>query len=459
MFTLSLNEKKGQEEMIKIKIAGVKKSMASTRTHANTASSDTSQNKPNISAIITLSAIPLIMVLGNSMLIPVLPTAGRVLGVSATQVSLLITLFSIPAAIVIPFAGILSDRVGRKKVIIVALILYGLGGLLSGVAAVYQGGSYPFMLASRILQGIGAAGTAPIAMVLVSDLYTKGTRGKALGIIEASNAMGKVLSPIFGSLLALITWYAMFFVFPILCIPIILALWKLIEEPISNKEPPPLQEYKRQTIKVFQRHGKWMVIAFLAGTLALLTMFGVLFYLSDFLEKTYRIDGILKGFILAIPLLALCVTSYLTGSFIKQNTCQMKKLINLGLILSTLTMAAFPFFNSLIVLLSISFIMGIGCGLILPCLNTLITSAVGIQERGIITSLYGSVRFFGAAIGPPIFGALSNRPYLLFLGLASLLAITFILAMIFIRRPQHLKGRDGQSRILIRKKRLYTATS
>jgi ACDE family multidrug resistance protein len=398
------------------------------------------------------------MVLGNSMLIPVLPTAGRVLHISATQTSLLITLFSIPAAIVIPFAGILADRIGRKKVIIVALSLYGLGGLLSGIAAIYQGGSYPFMLASRILQGIGAAGTSPIAMVLVSDLYTKSARGKALGVIEASNAMGKVLSPILGSLLALITWYAMFFAFPILCIPIILALWKLIEEPSVKNEAPPLQVYKQHIVKVFQRHGKWLVVAFLAGSLALLTMFGVLFYLSDLLEKDYRIDGILKGLILAIPLLALCATSYFTGSFIKEKTFQMKKLIHLGLTLTMLTMAAFPFFTNLIILLSISFVMGIGCGLILPCLNTLVTSAVGIQERGIITSLYGSVRFLGAAIGPPIFSALSNRPYLLYLGLSALLAITLLLAIFFIRRPQRLKGREERYRILIRKKRLSSAT-
>lgn len=434
--------------------------MPSNNAQTAIASSESTQNQPNLSTIVTLSAIPLIMVLGNSMLIPVLPTASRVLNVSATQVSLLITLFSIPAAIVIPFAGILADRIGRKKVIIVALALYGLGGLLAGVAAVYQGGSYPFMLTARIIQGIGAAGTAPIAMVLVSDLYTRNARGKALGIMEASNAMGKVLSPIFGSLIALITWYAMFFVFPILCIPIILSLWKWIEEPISKKEPLPLEEYKKQIFKVFKRHGKWMIVAFLAGTLALLTMFGVLFYLSDLLEKNYQIDGVIKGFILAIPLLALCITSYFTGSFIKQNTCQMKKLINLGLIFNTLTMVAFPLFQNLIILLTISFILGIGCGLILPCLNTLVTSAVGIQERGIVTSLYGSIRFFGAAIGPPIFGALSNQPYLLFFGLAALLALTFILAIIFIRRPQRIRGRDDhQTRILLRKKSLSTITS
>ncbi|MBH8606684.1 MFS transporter [Thermoactinomyces sp. CICC 10521] len=409
---------------------------------------------PTLWALITLSFIPFIMVLGNSMLIPVLPTVSKVLNVTSFQVSLLITLFSIPAAIVIPLAGILSDRVGRKKVVILCLLLYGLGGLLAGFSSIWKGGSFTLLLASRIIQGIGAAGTAPIAMVLVGDLYKKQNRSKALGIIEASNAMGKVLSPILGSLIAMITWYAMFFAFPLLCVPAAVALWKLVDEPAAKEKPQPLSEYKQHIIKIFHRQGKWMSVAFLAGAIIMFTMFGVLFYLSDFLEKIYKIDGMFKGVILAIPLLALCLTAYLSGSHVKEKTNKMKKFILIGLVLATLSVAAVPWFKNVYWLVGCSFFIGIGSGLILPCLNTLITSAIGLQERGIITALYNSVRFFGVALGPPVFSSLSNRPFPLFIGLGIMLIITFFLALIFIRRPQRLKGKDGQTRLLLRKKRL-----
>jgi MFS transporter, ACDE family, multidrug resistance protein len=413
--------------------------------------------KPSWAVLITLSSIPLIMVLGNSMLIPVLPTAEKVLDVNAFQVSLLITLFSIPAALAIPIAGVFSDRIGRKKVIIFSLILYGIGGLLAGFSAVYRGGSYGFLLASRIVQGIGAAGTAPIAMVLVSDLFTKDNRSKALGIIEASNAFGKVLSPILGSLIALITWYAMFFAFPLLCIPASLALWKLVKEPTKKEKPQPLTQYKEHIKKIFKRQGNWMSVAFIAGALTMFTMFGVLFHLSDFLETAYRIDGIKKGFILAIPLLTLCGTAYFTGSHVKENTRQMKRLIIIGLGLSAVAIAVIPWAkNAPLLITAVSFI-GIGNGLVLPCLNTMITSAVGIQERGIVTSLYGSVRFFGVAMGPPTFGALANRPFLLFIGLGVVLFFIAWLCNVIIHPPKRIKGKDGRSRLLIRKKPLSPA--
>ncbi|OYD09991.1 MFS transporter [Paludifilum halophilum] len=392
------------------------------------------------------------MVLGNSMLIPVLPTIESKMNVSPLQVSLLITLFSVPAGLVIPLAGILSDRLGRKPIIIPSLILYGAGGLLTGFASIW--GMYGLMLTGRIIQGIGAAGTAPITMALVSDLYQKEGRSKALGVIEASNGMGKVLSPILGSLLALITWYTLFFAFPILTVPSALAIWFLIKEPNRNQKEQPLAQYKDHLKKTWDRQGRWLSVAFFAGLITMFTLFGVLFFLSDLLEKRYGIDGVLKGLILAIPLLAMSTTSYLAGSHVNQKMSIMKKFIVIGLFMIAVGMGLVPFFNNTYVLLAILVGIGVGSGLILPCLNTLITSAVGSQERGMITSLYNSIRFLGVALGPPVFGALAGAKIWLFLGNAFLSAIGGFLSMIFIRKPERLKGKGGKSRLLLRKKGL-----
>ncbi|GGE10241.1 putative MFS-type transporter YitG [Marinithermofilum abyssi] len=413
-----------------------------------------SQQNTGILVIVTLSTVPLIMVLGNSMLIPVLPTIQSSLHISQLQVSLLITLFSIPAGVVIPLAGILSDRFGRKKVIAPALLLYGAGGVISGLSALWTGGGYWLMLTGRILQGIGAAGTAPIAMALVSDLYKKDERSRALGIIEAANGMGKVVSPILGSLIALLSWVAIFFAFPVLCIPAALAVWFLIKEPKQEKEPPPLSQYRDQLLKTWKRQGRWLLVAFLAGALTLFILFGVLFYLSDFLEKRYGLDGVLKGLVLAIPLLAMSSVSYWAGSHIDQKTRLMKRLIIIGLLAIAAGMGIVPFVTNTYLLIGLLVLIGIGSGLILPCLNTMITSAVASEERGIVTSLYGSVRFLGVALGPPTFGALSAMKTGLFLGNAAAAGLTALLALWFIRQPERLRGKGGQSRILIRKNRL-----
>ncbi|XAK51364.1 MFS transporter [Bacillus atrophaeus] len=390
--------------------------------------------QPNVMTIVAIGSIPLILTLGNSMLIPILPQMKSELHLSQFQVSLVITVFSITAAVFIPIVGYLADRFSRKKIIIPCLFLYGIGGLIAG----FFHQSFPLIMAGRALQGLGAAGTGPIAMALSADLFKGAQESKVLGIVEASNGMGKVLSPIIGSLIALLVWYGAFFAFPAFCALSILLTWIFIKEKKKEEEPPTIGKYAKGLLSVFKQEGRWLFTAYLAGATCLFTLFGILFYFSDVLEKTYDTDGVKKGLILAIPLLVMCVTSYITGSKIGQKQSLMKKLIVLGLALMTISYATLSFFEQLVLFISILVISSVGTGLVLPCINSFITGAVGKDRRGFVTSLYGSVRFLGVAIGPPIFGRLMewSRPGM-FLSIAGLTLAVGILVLLLVHVNQN----------------------
>ncbi len=343
------------------------------------------------------------MVLGNSMLIPVLPDIRNALNLTTVQVSLLITMFSLPAGIVIPLAGFLSDRYGRKLIIIPALIIYGAGGVIAAFGStIMQQQAYTIILAGRVMQGIGAAGTAPIAMALCGDLFKGKDRSRSLGAIESANGMGKVLSPIIGAAVGLIAWYAAFVLFPIVVIPVVIGMWLLVKEPQSNQSKQKISDYFKSFAKVFKAKTALLLSSYFAGAIALMILFGVLFYLSDFLEQQYGLDGILKGLVLAIPVLFMSVTALATGFIIKNNVALMKTLIVSGLAIMSVSLIFLPLARGIILYFVAISVVGVSTGLVLPCLNTLITSAASIQERGLVTSLYGSVRFFGVAFGPPL---------------------------------------------------------
>lgn len=383
--------------------------------------------------IFAIGSIPLILVLGNSMLIPILPQMKSVLDISQFQVSLIISVFSISAAISIPVLGYLSDRFSRKSVMIPALILYGSGGLLAGAAAAWFSNPYTWILAGRILQGIGAAGTAPIAMALTGDLFKGGERSKVLGIVEASNGFGKVISPIIGSLLALLFWYAVFWAFPIFCFLSVLLTIFFIHENKKNDEPSSAGKYIKGLISVFKSEGRWLLVTYLTGAACLFTLFGILFYISDILETTYHKNGVIKGSILAIPLLCMTVTSYITGSKIAKNMQMMKNLIIFGLMLMTISFVCLIFVKNLIPFFAVLVISSVGTGLALPCINSFITGSVSKDRRGFVTSLYGSVRFLGVAIGPPIYGTLMAWSRTgMFLVTGGLTFFTAVLCLIFI---------------------------
>lgn len=383
-----------------------------------------------------LATVPLVLVLGNSMLVPILPDMEKKMNISSFQASLVITLFSVTAGIFIPILGYLSDRYTRKKVILPSLAVYGAAGIVSALGAIW--GSYATLIAGRSLQGLAAAGTSPIAMALIGDKYKNGEESEALGLIEASNGAGKVISPILGSLLALIVWYAPFFAFPVFCAASLVAVWTLISEPkADNRQKIGVKTYVSDIKDIFRQKGRWLLPCFFVGSLGLFILFGVLFHLSDILEKPpYNIDGIAKGGVLAIPLLGLVITAYTTGRVLKNNGKLMRRLMIIGLVLMAASLAAAIFSYKLIVLLiGLLTLSSIGTGMMLPCLNTLITGAVDRSHRGMITSLYSSLRFFGVAFGPPIFTWLAGLSVAVLFGSVAALSLLGLGLVCWLIRP------------------------
>lgn len=379
--------------------------------------------------LIVLSLVPFIMVLGNSMLIPVLPKMMQVMHLTLLQAGLIITAFSIPAGVVIPLAGALSDRVGRKVVMAPALAVYGFGGLGAGLAAWFVPHAYGFILAARILQGIGAGGTYQLAMAVAGDMFQDRRRAQALGLLEAANGLGKVVSPIAGSALALIVWFAPFFAYGILSFPIAAAIWLIIREPQAKPSEGPLKRYVARLGDTFRQKGAAIGVTFLAGAVVLFILFGVLSYLADVLEKFYGVPEFPRGLFIAIPVLASAVTSYVSGTVLQKRLARWSRPVvtgGLGLIAAAMVAEALianPY-RALFALVA----QGIGTGATLPAVNTLVTSATSSAERGVVTSLYGSVRFFGVALGPPLFAWAMSQRLGVFLGAAALAALTAVLA-------------------------------
>lgn len=355
---------------------------------------------------VVLSGVPFIMVLGNSMLIPVFPQMEKAMHLTQFQVGLMVTLFSVPAGLLIPLAGVLSDQVGRKIVMAPALVVYGLGGLLAGLAAVLLAKPYAMILVARVVQGIGAGGTYQLAMALTSDIFTSQERTKALGYLEAANGLGKVLSPVLGAALGLISWYAPFFAYGLLALPIAGLVWFVVHEPDDNKpQPQPLSQYLESLRRIFQEKATTLLAAYAAGAIGLFLLFGLLAFLSDRLEAQFHIFGFAKGGVLAIPVGAMCLASFLGGLFLQSRQTWLKPAVVTGLITTSAGLALLPLGDASVVsFVALASASALGVGLLLPPLNTLITSSTGPEERGLITCMYGTVRFFGVAAGPPAFG-------------------------------------------------------
>lgn len=360
-------------------------------------------------AIISLASIPLIMTLGNSMLIPILPLMEKQLQISKVQSSYMITVYSVVAIFLIPIAGFLSDRYGRKKVIIPALIITGIGGLIAAWSSWKMDDPYMMILIGRALQGIGASGAMPIVLPLVGDMFQRDSdASNTLGIIETANTIGKVLSPILGAFLAGIIWFLPFFSIPLFCLvsAIMVSVFVKNKQKEGEEETITFATYWDYTKTAFKEHGKWIIAIFIIGAILMFILFGFLFYLSSILEDKFHFEGIWKGVLLAIPLLALALAAYVTGKKIKDNLQVMKWVTFIGISLSGCSVAFISLMESPVYLLALFLICGTGIGMALPCLDAFITKSFKKSVRGIISSIYSAMRFIGVAAGPPVIAIL-----------------------------------------------------
>lgn len=133
---------------------------------------------------------------GFGLVLPWLPFWAEKLGASATVVGLLATIYALAQFIFTPMVGALSDRYGRKPVILISLLIEAASLALSGLAW-----SLPVLIVARFIGGLGASNIGS-AQAVVSDVTSPGERAKGMGLIGAAIGLGFVLGPALGGILA-----------------------------------------------------------------------------------------------------------------------------------------------------------------------------------------------------------------------------------------------------------------
>jgi len=144
-----------------------------------------------------LAGVSALLTSGFGMVVPLIPVYGRRLGASHLELGLLVAGFFAGRLLAQIPAGIATDRFGRRPVLLLALLGYGVtcvGYALSGTAAL--------LIAFRLLQGLSSAFFTVAARSLVSDLCAREVRGAAQGVLSSSVNLGFVAGPLVGALVA-----------------------------------------------------------------------------------------------------------------------------------------------------------------------------------------------------------------------------------------------------------------
>ncbi|HEV3122666.1 MAG TPA: MFS transporter, partial [Isosphaeraceae bacterium] len=155
--------------------------------------------------------------------------------------------YLLASTVTTPLYGKLSDRIGRKRMLLFGLGLFSLGSILSGCAQ-----SMPQLIAMRVVQGLGAGALGPIVVTMIGDLYTLHERGKVQGLFSGVWGAASLLGPALGGELTdQLSWRAVFFV----TVPVsLIAAWILFRH-VDER----IQAARRQPVD-------WLGSALLAGS-------------------------------------------------------------------------------------------------------------------------------------------------------------------------------------------------
>jgi MFS transporter, ACDE family, multidrug resistance protein len=372
-----------------------------------------------------LWGVTLMAVLGTSSVTPAFPTIVRELGVSSGQVGLLITVFTLPGIVMTPVLGVLSDRYGRKKILVPALLLFGLAG---GACAFAR--SFDLLLTLRFFQGMGAAALGTLNVTVIGDIYDGRERSSALGYNSSVLSVGTASYPAIGGLLATFGWFYPF-ALPFVAIPIgILVLFSL-----HNPEPRNNDTLKDYFGSVWEHLRDREVLGLIgASLLTFIVLFGPqISYLPILMHARFDAPSFLIGAVLSGASLTTAATSTqlgrLTGRFSE------KILLKTAFVLYAIALTVVAFTPSLPMLLIPAVLFGVAQGINLPNVFSLLNAHAPTENRGAFMATNGMSLRAGQTIGPLFMAYAAGTLSLTgaYLAAAGLALLAFALVLILVR--------------------------
>jgi MFS transporter, DHA1 family, multidrug resistance protein len=243
-----------------------------------------------------LAALTALGPLSIDMYLPSLPDIANVLAAPQARVQLTVSNYLIGFAVGQVFYGPLSDRYGRRPVLLAALALYVTG---TGICAATQ--SIDPLIAARFLQGIGGSGSIVLARAIVRDLYSGVRAARELSLMGSISAFAPIVAPMIGGVLqTAFGWRASFLLMGAAAVVAIFMAGRLLPETLRRRVPEPFSlPYLIRSYGSLLRHRAFLAYLGLI-TVSYAGLFAWISGAPVVLQGVYGLSAVAFGFTFAL---------------------------------------------------------------------------------------------------------------------------------------------------------------
>ena len=355
----------------------------------------------NRSALSLIFLTVFIDLLGFGILIPILPSFSvKVLHITDTQIGIAIALYSFMQFLFNPILGRISDKHGRKPVIVACLFLNVIGYLIFSFT-----NSFFILILSRVVGGLGGSSVA-VALAYIADVTDRENRSRGMGIIGAAFGLGFVFGPLMGGLLSSYGYSVIGFVaagFSFLAfIVTIFALPESLKKDESHHIIPDLSKKRKifdiSALKNIIKNHELLILIFLffVITFSFANIYGTFALLG---LKVYGFTDRQNGYIFGIIGLTSAI---IQGGLLGRINKAMNKtvIIIIASLLMSLTLILIPYAGNFLGLAIVSIFLAYGTATFQPTVLSLISEVASEKEQGITLGVNQSLSSLARVLGP-----------------------------------------------------------
>ncbi|PEF21250.1 MFS transporter [Bacillus pseudomycoides] len=342
--------------------------------------------------IIPLMTVQFFIFLGFGMIIPVLPEIITNLGVPSHHLGMLLSSYSLISFLTSPFLGKISDRIGRRPVLLIGILGYSISFFLTGIVIDNLVGLY----ISRGLNGLFAGALYTAATASIVDMTTETERNRYIGMLGACIGMGFIIGPAIGGMLSHFGNAVPFQIASNLLIILFLYTFFTFKESLNNTEEKDAENSFKKFVRLPAASIGLLFITFtismaLAGLESTYQLFG---------KKAFDITPFQVGIIF---LASGLVDAFIQGGLIRYiRNGDEKRYIIIGQVISATGLFLIPFITNLLWAGICLSIFTAGNALVRTCTLSFLTKQVK-TDHGTISGLNFSFDSLGRIIGPIFF--------------------------------------------------------